>query len=308
MTILEKYNNHDSHTIKLKRKIDGKFREKIFSIDVTQHIDFNLNLVYYTFYVNNQYWILDYIDFFKSIMEDYENCKKYGSVNVDMPDGKYLFQNIFTENHEDGRVSIIHKMPNGQRISNKDLPFCNKINVYLEIELDSNTQRKIVSSFMQRNISLTIYSKDFLSHFPDIIKTVFISHDSKDKTNIAKPLADNLIENGVSVWYDEYSLEVGDSLRESIEAGLMECEKCVLIISKNFLSNKRWTKAEYTSVFTRERVEEKRLFIPIWVDINEKDVLEYSPLLADTFAVMWDSGIENVVGRIKKIINKKSSM
>jgi hypothetical protein len=57
------------------------------------------------------------------------------------------------------------------------------------------------------------------------------------------------------VWYDQFSLRVGDSLRESVEAGLKECHKCILVLTPNFLSNKGWAKHEYSSIFTREIVE-----------------------------------------------------
>ena len=46
------------------------------------------------------------------------------------------------------------------------------------------------------------------------VKT-FISHASEDKKAIARPLADALRDRRVDVWYDEYSLKLGDSLRAS---------------------------------------------------------------------------------------------
>ena len=60
---------------------------------------------------------------------------------------------------------------------------------------------------------------------------VFISHDSRDKADIAHPLALMLEERNCPVWYAEFSLRVGDSLRESIERGLKETRKCILILT-----------------------------------------------------------------------------
>ena len=46
----------------------------------------------------------------------------------------------------------------------------------------------------------------------------FISHDLRDEDAIARPLAAELTKfPGCRIWYDEYSLKVGDNLRESIE-------------------------------------------------------------------------------------------
>ena len=42
---------------------------------------------------------------------------------------------------------------------------------------------------------------------------VFISHASEDKEEVARPLAEALRKNGLSVWYDEFELKIGDSLR-----------------------------------------------------------------------------------------------
>ena len=51
---------------------------------------------------------------------------------------------------------------------------------------------------------------------------VFISHASEDKDAIVRPLATELDARGVDVWYDEFTLRPGDSLRQSIEKGLRD--------------------------------------------------------------------------------------
>jgi hypothetical protein len=46
---------------------------------------------------------------------------------------------------------------------------------------------------------------------------LFISHASEDKEDFVKPLATLLHDIGVNVWYDEFSLKLGDSLSRSID-------------------------------------------------------------------------------------------
>ncbi len=46
---------------------------------------------------------------------------------------------------------------------------------------------------------------------------VFISHASEDKDIFVRPLAYKLVQFGFEVWYDEFSLQIGDKLRESID-------------------------------------------------------------------------------------------
>jgi hypothetical protein len=49
---------------------------------------------------------------------------------------------------------------------------------------------------------------------------LFISHASEDKEDFVRPLAETLQQLGVKVWYDEFTLKVGDSLRRKIDSGL----------------------------------------------------------------------------------------
>src|SRR6266478_2516917 len=72
---------------------------------------------------------------------------------------------------------------------------------------------------------------------------VFISHASEDKPEFVKPLAVLLSRSGVEVWYDEFSLEEGDSLTRSIDKGLANSKFGVLIISKAFIK-KKWPEYE----------------------------------------------------------------
>ncbi len=105
------------------------------------------------------------------------------------------------------------------------------------------------------------------------------------------------------VWFDEYSLKVGDSLRERIEAGLKESHRCVLILTPNFLKNGGWSKREYNSIFTRELVEKEKVILPVWHGVTVKDVYEYSPILADRLAVQWALGKEEVARKLMQAIS-----
>jgi hypothetical protein len=96
-----------------------------------------------------------------------------------------------------------------------------------------------------------------------------------------------LQERDCPVWYDDFSLRVGDSLRESIERGLKETRKCILILTPNFLRNEGWTKREFNSVFTRELVDNAKVILPVWHKVTQQEVFDYSPSLADKKALIW---------------------
>ena len=69
----------------------------------------------------------------------------------------------------------------------------------------------------------------------------FICHASKDKDDFVHPLAEKLKARGLKVWYDEYSLKIGDSLRQSIDKGLANSRYGIAILSPTFFK-KNWPK------------------------------------------------------------------
>lgn len=111
---------------------------------------------------------------------------------------------------------------------------------------------------------------------------VFISHASEDKDAIVRPLANALRDNGLSVWYDEFELKIGDSLRRKIDIGLAKSNFGIVVISRSFI-RKGWTNYELDGLITRS-VSGEQVLLPIWHDITKQEVIDYSPSLADKVA------------------------
>ena len=70
-----------------------------------------------------------------------------------------------------------------------------------------------------------------------MIYDAFISHASEDKSAFVEPLAQELWNLGLNIWYDRFSLRVGDSLHESIEKGLASSKYGVVISVMRFSLN-----------------------------------------------------------------------
>lgn len=79
---------------------------------------------------------------------------------------------------------------------------------------------------------------------------VFISHASEDKDEVVRPLANALINKGVSVWYDEFELRIGDSLRRKIDKGLANSRFGIVVVSRDFIK-KGWTNYELDGIITK---------------------------------------------------------
>jgi DNA modification methylase len=113
---------------------------------------------------------------------------------------------------------------------------------------------------------------------PNPAYDVFISHASEDKHPFVRSLAGALVEEGVNVWYDEFTLKLGDSLRRSIDRGLATCRFGVVVLSPAFLT-KRWPQYELDGLVAGSKV-----LLPIWHDVDRDQVARYSPTLSDTVA------------------------
>lgn len=181
----------------------------------------------------------------------------------------------------------------------RDFVFTGQVYIYSEQIVPEHQIERLVGVGKDRNLRLTFRSDAYLQDRNRFLKPLaFISHDSRDKELIAKPLAIGLSKLLCPVWYDEFSLKVGDSLRESIEKGLKEARKCIVILTPNFLANEGWTKAEFNSIFTREIIETQKVILPIWCGVSKREVYDYSPSLADRVATNWDRGEDEVVRQI----------
>lgn len=130
---------------------------------------------------------------------------------------------------------------------------------------------------------------------------IFISHASEDKDAIVRPLATILERLSVRVWYDEFSLQLGDSLTASIDKGLQESRYGLVVLSKAFLS-KRWPEYEYRSLMTRE-IDGERVILPLWYDVTKEDVKNFSLYLADIKALpISRANFGKIVPAILKVV------
>jgi deoxyribodipyrimidine photolyase-like uncharacterized protein len=60
-------------------------------------------------------------------------------------------------------------------------------------------------------------------------RRVFISHSAGD-TDWARSFAQALKDRGVTVWFDEFDVQPGDSVRDAIEAGLRSSDVLVALL------------------------------------------------------------------------------
>ena len=131
---------------------------------------------------------------------------------------------------------------------------------------------------------------------------VFISHATEDKDEIVRPLANALVSAGLRVWYDEFELRIGDSLRRKIDSGLAKSRFGVVVLSHAFFA-KNWPQYELDGLVTREVSGGQQVILPLWHRVTKSEVIGYSPSLADKVARSTaDFTVEEIAREIASVI------
>jgi len=152
------------------------------------------------------------------------------------------------------------------------------------------------SSIRQLPSALPVAQKAPLASVPSLVREsmptpdrdlnrdfdVFISHASEDKDEVVRPLAHALQNGGLTVWYDEFELRIGDSLRQKIDSGLAKSRFGIVVFSREFIS-KGWTNYELDGIVTKS-VSGEQVLLPIWHNITKQEIVDFSPSLADKVA------------------------
>jgi hypothetical protein len=199
----------------------------------------------------------------------------------------------------DGALVEMGHSDYSERLSSSTLQFTRRVHLYLDFDGSAAERRSLVTEVHAKGFFLSVRDKEYARKRSESEKPLaFISHDSRDKDSLVRDLAHQLVRLMCPVWYDEYSLQVGDSLRASIERGLKEARKCIIVLSPNFLWNEGWSKAEFDSIFTREILEGTNVILPVWHNVGAQEIYDYSPRLADKVGLPSSLGVEELARRL----------
>lgn len=308
-TLKEFYEQSFVNCIKVEKYCAYSFNKMKSNILQYTLMDFYSGTLFFSFYFENSNVGLGL--FKKFIIDLNDNYKKLFELNPNpkliLPKSRF-FDGKIKVNNNGNSVDIHVTFVGDKSIGVSDLISSRRLFFYVDKRFTDREISELKSLSNSVNFSLVIRGKEYKEYMDINSKPMaFISHDSRDKANIAKPLADRLIQMTCRVWYDEYSLKVGDKLRESIEDGLKKCSKCILILTPNFINNTGWTKKEFNSIFSREIIEDKNLVLPIWAGVSKVEVYEYCPSLLNVVGLHFDDlGEEAVALKLYSVIMNES--
>jgi TIR domain len=131
---------------------------------------------------------------------------------------------------------------------------------------------------------------------------LFICHASEDKDSFVRPLAVEMSKHW-EVWYDEWTLTLGDSLLQKINEGLSQCDYAVVVFSPSFFSlAKKWTLAELGGLFALER-RRRKVILPVLHDFTHEELEQQLPTMSDRIAASSDEGIPKIVKAIRAAVS-----
>lgn len=124
----------------------------------------------------------------------------------------------------------------------------------------------------------------------------FISYAIEDKIKVAHDLFIRLEKRGLSIWYANNELRVGESLEQTIQEGMAKSRFGIIIITPHYLK-KNWTRKELYSFWSREQQNQK-VILPVFHGVTLAEVKEFDPVLADRWALSTEKGIEKIVDEL----------
>lgn len=127
---------------------------------------------------------------------------------------------------------------------------------------------------------------------------VFISHASEDKQSFVEPLTKALKDAGIKIWYDTDEIGWGESIRQSIDKGLINSRFCIIVLSTDFFK-KHWAGTyELNAIFQRAALEKSSLILPIWHNITVEEISQQNLTLPDIKA------LNSSIHKIEEIVNE----
>lgn len=171
--------------------------------------------------------------------------------------------------------------------------------------IQQSYKRKIANLNAQLSIAKS-YTNTYAQNKDETAEyDVFVSHAWEDKESFVEEFVAELEKLGLRVWYDKNQMKLGDSMRQKIDMGLKKSRFGIVVLSPAYIKDgKYWTKTELDGLFQLESINGKTI-IPIWHNLQKKEVMAYSPTIAGRLAASTAiSTPEEIAKQIKELFEE----
>lgn len=104
---------------------------------------------------------------------------------------------------------------------------------------------------------------------------VFLSYARIDGSEVGECLRQCLETLGVSVWFDELSIQPGASQSRQMDSGLAAARAGVVLLTPAYVAGRFWTERELGALLHKDTL------IPVLHGITFEDIKDYSGILSD---------------------------
>jgi hypothetical protein len=129
----------------------------------------------------------------------------------------------------------------------------------------------------------------------EILRDVFLSYSSQDRLFVER-LAADLVSYGLKVWWDQWEMQVGDSLVVRIQEGIQSSSWLVVVLSPNSAESS-WVKRELASAIADEIASDQVRVLPALLHDCSLPPFIRDKLYAD-FRESYELGLEALLGRL----------
>jgi hypothetical protein len=131
---------------------------------------------------------------------------------------------------------------------------------------------------------------------------VYLAHASEDKATLARPLAERLMAAGIEVWFDEWEIGAGDSLKRRMEQGLTDCTHFIVLLTPKSIG-KPWVETEIDTGFMKA-VNGKSRFIGLRHGVKVADLSIFLQTLLCPEIDLSDTAVQRLISQIHGVTAK----
>jgi len=135
---------------------------------------------------------------------------------------------------------------------------------------------------------------------------LFICHASADKDNIVRPFWKYLQAFGINTFFDEASIEYGESINQKVMHGLAKSQGSILMLTSTFYT-RDFTKYEMGGIFYKKYNQGGYIYIIYWDDKDLAEVSKRFPFVRDLkcFHVIEGTKLIEVAREISQDFKKR---
>ncbi|MDT2493402.1 TIR domain-containing protein [Enterococcus avium] len=153
-----------------------------------------------------------------------------------------------------------------------------------------NEEMKVVQSEILNDPSLS--DKEF---------DIFISYASEDSDYVDK-LEESFLNADFSVWRDKSNIGWGQTLRQSIDNGLVKSKFGLVVLSSKYIQ-KYWTGYELDGILNKESSTGRQMILPLWHNVTKDEIDKKSPSLSNRLALDTRiNSLDEIVENFKSLL------